>query len=217
MSFQGFSPNALTFLTDLKANNTRDWFAENKKTYEFDVKLPANDFADEMAGQFLSMTGLEHTSKVFRVHRDVRFSKDKTPYNSHLHIGFTPICDAASPPMWFFGVDPDKLTVGCGNMGFDKASLERFRAYVDSSVGAELVDLINKLTKSGFRIGDPELKRVPSPYDKEHPRGDLLRRKGLAVWYDFNDPRAIEGKDIVAQCHKALKPTKALFDILLKI
>ena len=201
----------------LKRNNRRDWFADNKAIYETDIKKPAAEFAAELSRCLSDMTGFEHRSKVFRIHRDVRFSKDKTPYNSHLHIGFTPICDASTPPMWFFGVDPDKLTVGCGNMGFDKATLDRYREAVASTSGKDIEKAISSLVDKGFRIGEPELKRVPSPFDKDHERAELLRRKGVSIWSDFDRPDIIESEDIVARCESALKETLPVFNWLMKL
>ena len=83
-----FSPETLKFLRALKKNNTRDWFHENKAWYEAAWKTPANAFIEAMCFRLQAETDTEHSAKLFRIHRDIRFSKDKTPYNSHLHILF---------------------------------------------------------------------------------------------------------------------------------
>ncbi len=212
--FEGFSKEAIKFLKDLKANNNREWFTEHKKVYETEVKGPAQHFCDEMSTALQKLTGAPHGSKVFRIHRDVRFSKDKTPYNAHLHISFFPVEGADHPPHWFFGLDPTSLTVGVGNFMFEKGRLESFRRRVDGKEGATLAKTLAKLEKGGVRLGRIDLKRVPAPYDKDHPQGDLLRRKGLSAWVDFKDTKPATSKDVIKTCAASFKKIKPVYDWL---
>ena len=85
--FLGF-PDTQAFLRDLRANNDRDWFNAHKATYERVYKAPAEAFVAELRPRLEALAGVTLGGKVFRIHRDVRFSKDKSPYNTHLHIGF---------------------------------------------------------------------------------------------------------------------------------
>jgi len=144
-----------------------------------------------------------HTSKIFRIYRDVRFSKDKTPYNAYLHLSFTPQSPLATPPGWFFGLDPDHLTLGAGIFSFDKTQLNTYRQHVSSDAGEQLQGLLTKLQKHGIHKREPELKRVPAGYAADSPQADLLRHKGLTVWQDFA-PEMATG-DIVTHCSKHLK------------
>ena len=98
--FECFSPDALRFLGGLKANNTKDWFAANKSTYEAHLKAPGKRFADAMADALRDLTGEDHSSKIFRIHCDVRFSKDNTTYNANLHLAFTPDGAARKVVFW---------------------------------------------------------------------------------------------------------------------
>ena len=207
--FQGFPAATLRFLRGLKRNNDRDWFAANRATYDSAYKQPAAEFADAITARLLSLTGQEHTSRLFRINRDLRFSKDKTPYHVHLHIAFTPQTSASNPPMWFFGLDHATLTVGVGIFQFDKAQLAAYRERVAGRAGTRLQNLLSAAQLDGTRVGDPELKRVPAPHPADHKHQELLRRKGLAVWSDFNDPRDASRPDIVATCmqrFEALNP-----------
>ena len=163
-AFSGFTGDAVTFLNNLKSNNNRDWFLENKKTYEAEIKKPAALFASVMSEHLQSLTGQPHKAKVFRINRDVRFSKDKTPYNAHLHISFTPESKLASPPAWMFGLSTEYFTLGCGVFEFDKSALDVFRKNVAGSAGDKLSGLIDKLGKNGIRFSEPALKRVPSGF-----------------------------------------------------
>lgn len=214
--FTGFTARTLEFMNELKANNNRDWFHGHKKTYETDYKAPALAFADTMLEQLRGLTDLSHTSKLFRIHRDVRFSKDKTPYNTHMHISFTPEHSMTNPPCWFFGLDSEKLTLGCGTFGFDAPQLQAFRSRIDSSEGAEIEATLLRLTKKGARISDPELKRIPSGYAKDHPQEELLRRKGLSVWTDLGDATAALDDKLLATCRSEFKRLKPVFDLLLE-
>ena len=123
-----FEPETLKFLEELAANNNREWFKENKSRYEeqvLDVALrfidsmhdPLHDIAPHFVAQATRVGG-----SLMRVYRDTRFSKDKTPYNSHLHISFTPESGLSSPPAWMFGLSTEYFTLGCGVFEFDKTA-----------------------------------------------------------------------------------------------
>ena len=209
-SFDSFSPEALRFLSDLKSNNTRDWFTANRATYEDHVKEPGKQFAVAMAMALRDLTGCDHGSKIFRIHRDVRFSKDKTPYNAHLHMAFVPKEQAGQPPMWFFGLSSEKLSLGCGVFQYDKEALPAFRSAMAGPKGAELIQLTTDFRAAGLRVGEPELKRVPSGFDKGHPHGEALRRKGFAAWIDVSDPAFVTEPNLA-------KRATGLFDQIMPV
>lgn len=192
-----FSPDTLKFLRALKKNNTRDWFNENKAWYEAAWKAPANAFIEAMCFRLQAETDTEHGAKLFRIHRDIRFSKDKTPYNSHLHILFR---REGSKAGLFFGLQTDRLVLGAGMMGFDKVQLNAYRDAVAGPAGETFEAEIEALLKQGGRMNAPDLARVPKPFEKEHERGELLRRKALTIWRDFDDPHAVESADILDTC-----------------
>jgi len=213
-SFEGFSKDALTFLRDLRANNERAWFSDHKTTYETAIKRPAQAFSAAMTTALQTVTGTPHGYKIFRIRRDVRFSKDKTPYNTHLHIAFMPERPISSAPAWFFGLDPEKLTLGTGVFAFDKADLKGFRARLLGDEGVELSRLIQDLKSGGIRFGEPDLQRVPSGYAKDHPQADLLRHKGLSAWIDHPDPAIVTTPTLVDRCMGDFERLKPIFDWL---
>ncbi len=198
-AFEGFVPETLGFLKKLAANNNREWFSDHKKDFDVHYKQPASEFADELSLALTGLTGHLNKSKVFRIYRDVRFSKDKTPYNTHLHVSFTPDVAGATPPMWFFGVDSERLSLGCGVFGFEKHHLQRFRSRVVGDEGDQINETVEGLRKSGVRFNEPELKRVPAGYAKDHQYGHLLRHKGLSGWWDYS-PNTITRPDLVNWC-----------------
>ncbi len=167
--------DTLEFLADLKANNERDWFQANKDRYARAFKNPARNFCDALSHELERRHGVGTRAKVFRINRDLRFTKDKTPYNTHLHISVT---EAEGVCAWMFGLEPGKLTLGYGCFAFPGASLSAFREGVDRD-GQQLAQIL-----SGLRVQAPELKRVPAPFPQDHPQGEMLRRKGLCAWLD---------------------------------
>ncbi len=111
--FSRLVPDARAFFSALAANNTRDWFLANKATYEAELRLPAMALLDTLGADIERIMGTPPTPKLFRPHRDVRFSKDKTPYHLHLHLLWS------TPPVgWFLGIGRDYLSVGGGVIGF---------------------------------------------------------------------------------------------------
>jgi len=194
--FLGF-PETMGFLRELRANNDRTWFNAHKADYERVYKAPAEAFTAEIRPRLEALAGVPLGGKVFRIHRDVRFSKDKSPYNTHLHLGFQATRIPGEPRRrggFYFGLEPDSLALGVGAFDFGPADLERYRkAVADDVEGEELAEL---LTRLGPRQYEPDLKRVPAPYAADHPRGELLRRKGLNAWRDLDDEALIASPDL---------------------
>jgi uncharacterized protein (TIGR02453 family) len=213
-----FPPDTVQFLHDLAANNNRKWFTENKSRYDLMVKRPAADFCDHITLALENLTALPHTSKVFRVHRDVRFSKDKTPYKAYLHMLFQPK-DIVNAPKWFFGLEPDRLALGAGVFEFEKKhALEAYRRRVAGDDGKVLGRQLDKMRKAGIRLRDPELKRIPPGYNPEHDYADLLCHKGLSVWRDHpGGPDAAAQDNIIKTTTANLTDLRPLFMWLLEM
>ena len=185
-----FPPETLSFLRALKDNNNREWFGQNKDRYESAFVAPVAEFKAHIARSLESLTGKRHEAKVFRIHRDVRFSKDKTPYNAHIHIAFLPDVSSIARPAWMFGLDTERISVGAGVFAFEEKALKAFRDAVAGPDGQGLQRLLSRLERAGARISEPELKKVPPGFDAEAPQAALLRHKGLAAWMTNADPKA---------------------------
>ena len=198
--YSGFSDETLAFLTGLKANNNRDWFDANRKTYEAAVKAPAKAFSEVMAGEVERLTGTAQQPKIFRINRDVRFSKDKTPYNTHIHISWMPVGGGAGAPSFMFGLSTEYCTVGCGTFEFPKPMLERYRETIAGARGEELGKTIDGLVADGYRLNEPALKRIPAGFPADHPRAALSLHKGLALWRDFEGPQSATEPDLLRNC-----------------
>ncbi|OJY65199.1 MAG: hypothetical protein BGP16_12330 [Sphingobium sp. 66-54] len=209
------SRDTADFLGRLRANNDRQWFEAHRDEYEAHVKRPGEAFASALAGQLEAATGEPHEYRIFRIHRDVRFSKDKTPYNAHLHTTFSPDggCKEGGP-VWMFGLDPDGLTLGAGIFAFSTPRLDSWRALVAAPEGAWVAELIHRLRAEQVRVGEPGLKRVPAPHPADHPRADLLRRKGLTAWIDGLATETAFGAAGPANCTLELLRLRELFQVL---
>jgi len=197
--FANLVPQARGFLAELTQNNERDWFKAHKEQYDAELKTPALLLLDQVAHDLSKQSGNDVDTKLFRPQRDVRFSKDKTPYTTHLHMLWTQRRSGQQDMRYFFGISPEYATVGAGLMAFEKSVLTEWRAAVDGAFGDELKALIATVENRGGRVREPDLKRVPAPYDKDHRNADLLRSKGFSLWQDMNPD---DYGDPIAGLHK---------------
>lgn len=210
-----FSKETVAFLTALRENNNRDWFEDNRARFHAVVRDPAQDFAAELS-RLLEVRGKRQiTARIFRTHRDLRFSKDKTPYNTHVHISFLPADAPPEAPACMVGLEPGKLTLGAGMLRFTPRQLERWREGVAGPRGAELQDMTDVLLGRGCSLPEPELARVPKPYAQDHPHGDLLRRKGFAIWWHSEDTELSYGPDGPERCLEKLASFEPVTDWLI--
>ncbi|CTQ49383.1 DUF2461 domain-containing protein [Jannaschia donghaensis] len=184
---------AQTFYGQLENNNSRDWFEPRKDTFKTDIEGPAKLFAEIMAEEISRVTGDGHTGKVFRIYRDVRFSKDKSPLKTQLSMSWSTADRDDLAPMFFFAIRPGGTFVACGTPGFAGDDLRRYRAMVDTW-GDQLTEVIADTGATISDFGPEPLKRVPKPYAPDHPHADLIRRKSLAIslplaqgWRDTDD------------------------------
>lgn len=201
----GFSADTINFLTDLRAHNSRDWFEANRPLYDQALRAASAAFCARMEPLLAAATGLRYRSRVFRINRDLRFSRDKSPYNTHIHIGFLQEGPGEDAPAWMVGLEPGQLSLGMGYMTLSSARLGAWRDRVSGPEGATLLDLLETAQAQGARLNPPDLKRVPAPYPADHPCAGLLRRKSLSLWLDFDDPSLAFGPDGPMACATRLR------------
>ena len=209
-----FTTGTLEFLGNLKQNNNRDWFQQNKGAYESSVKNPAKAFAILMEGELERLSGAAQKAKIFRINRDVRFSKDKTPYNTHIHMSWTDRDGGQGGPAFMFGLSPEYCTLGCGVFEFSKPMLDTFRNRVAGESGEALAGIVGELENSGIRISEAALKRVPSGFPADHPQARFLRHKGIAAWCDLEGPQDALVADLDKKVVAALTPLLPLWHFL---
>ena len=211
-----FDQEAPRFLADLAANNSREWFQSNKGRYEDAVKRPGEAFAEQLAIELSGIVQVDLVPKIFRIHRDVRFSKDKTPYNTHWRVAFAPLDAPEDFPLLMFGLEQERAVLGLGLFAFSKAKLESFREQIAGKDGDRLASILDRHRKAGGRVSEPDLKRVPPPFPADHGHADLLRHKGLTIWFDCQDHNPAFGEEGPRQCARLFEPMLPVFEFLRK-
>lgn len=212
--FDTLIPRANAFFAELRADNTRAFFEAHKDRYLADIRRPAELLADLMAEDIARATGRPHAPKVFRIHRDVRFSKDKTPYATHLHMMWRPATEAPAPA-WFFGSAPDYLILGMGIMEFRADALATWRAMIDAEGDRFARAMAGAQAALGARLSDwgpAPLRRVPAPFAPDHPHADLLRLKSFALTADLPEGWARTG--LLRTLNAMLPPLQPVWSIL---
>ncbi len=202
MSFEGMHEDGWKFLVELTHQNERSWFESQKARYQAHLKKPAEALMAQLCDSLQAITKKEMSGKIFRIYRDVRFSKDKTPYNTHLRMGLTAASAPAPNPAFFFSLEPDKLVLGAGVFDFDKPSLDAFRQAVVSAKGEKFDGIIKGLKSSGYHMYEPVLKKIPKGYPADHPRAHWLRHKSITSWWEDRVPKEIFTPDAAEFCMK---------------
>lgn len=206
MSFTGFPEAALDFYDDLEADNSKVFWEAHKEVYKSAVAAPMAALTDELADEF-------GTAKIFRPYRDVRFSKDKTPYKTHqgAFIGVGPATG------YYLQIGAPGVRVGAGFYEASPTRLAAFRKAIDNDLyGPALEQIIAKLRRKGWEIGGETLKTSPRGWDADHPRIELLRHKSLTVMRDYGFEEIIHTPDLVPRIRKHWRETSTLLDWLVE-
>jgi uncharacterized protein (TIGR02453 family) len=220
MSFVGFPKQGFTFLSRLAKNNNREWFREHKGEYEEFLLEPAMNFVDALGVElrkFAPGTRAEPrvNGSIQRIYRDTRFSKDKTPYKTHMAMGLPIGAKRGEGAGFYLYLTPKGVGLGGGRYMFDKPSMLRYREAVDDpKTGAALARAVSTVRKAGLTVEGQSYKRVPPPYPQDHARGDLLRHGGIYAWSEHGLPAEVHTKAFPAWCARELKRSKPLLDWL---
>lgn len=182
-----FDDDLYEYLADLADNNERAWFNANKKRYEGTIKEPSlqfiRDFAPKLADISPHFTAIPKAvgGSLFRIYRDTRFSKDKTPYKTHVGIHFRHArAKDVHAPGFYLHLEPGESMFGAGIWRPDSTSVKAIRAAIDAHP-EEWLAAKSAIESSGLEFGGESLKRIPRGYDKEHPLAEDLRRKDFIV------------------------------------
>jgi uncharacterized protein (TIGR02453 family) len=186
--FNGFSDGTFAFLKDLKAHNDKAWFDANRDRYEAIWKGEAQDLIAALSGPMSELDPpLQAVPRLNgslrRINRDVRFSKDKSPYSARLHLIFWTGEHPNRSPGMHLVLHPDGIGYGAGAWGYDPAALKRLRKRIlDPKDRAALMAAIEQARAAGSEMGEPDLVNLPKGY--EEAKGDwthLLRRKAFVM------------------------------------
>lgn len=188
-SFGGFPAEGLHFMQELAVNNERAWFDAHKQTYLDAVQAPAVALVQALGTRLQERFPSVHydmrtngSGSLMRIHRDVRFSADKSPYKTNIAMMFpTGTGKKTASPGFGLQLTLTGVDVMAGIFDFDKDALVRYRSAVDDDrTGEALVAAAATVEEAGpYSIQGQHYRRVPSGYAADHPRADWLKYKGL--------------------------------------
>ncbi|WP_369014222.1 DUF2461 domain-containing protein [Flavobacterium anhuiense] len=211
---------SLQFLDDLKKNNNREWFQDNKKRYEVfkkDYHQLVSDFLDIMKPLDPSLELLEIKDCTFRINRDIRFSKDKSPYKSHLGVWMSAGAKGANRSGYYVHIEKGRSFIAGGFYSPDAEELKKVRkeiAFFYDDLQEILNDKNFKKEYGSLDVNENNsLKSMPRGYEKDHPAIEFLKLKSFTAsqTYDISE---VTKKDFVKKMSEKLIALKPLNDFI---
>ncbi len=223
--FRGFPRECVTFYTELARNNNKEWFLEHKSEFERYVMETARDFVYDMGNLLKEISpGIVADPRldrsIFRHYRDTRFSKDKSPYKTHLGIFFWEGNRVKMDcPGYYFHLEPPSILLGVGNHCFSKPVLEQYRdSVVDQEQGPALRRAVNAVKSRGdYGIGEKHFKKTPRGYDPTHENAEFLLYKGLTAFVSDSIPEELYSRDILDYCFEKFRDMQPIHTWLLNM
>ena len=199
MTFKGFPAEAFGFYERLEADNSKSFWTAHKGEYEQYVREPMIALGDELLQEFGDAT-------VFRPHRDIRFSADKSPYKTHQGAFVERV-----PGLGFYvEVSADGMLASGGFHSHAPDQVERYRRAADAGTsGTALAEIVAGLAQDGLSVGGDRLKTRPRGVPEDHPRLDLLRHRSLTASRDWPPGPSLHRRDaldLVRQTWRQLVP-----------
>ncbi len=201
----------LDFLKKIKKNNNREWFSDNKDIYE-EAHENVKAFSNELLIALQELDNIEKL-KLYRIYRDVRFSKDKTPYKSSWSGAFSRATKQLRGG-YFFSISPGETMIGGGFYKPSPSDLKLIRSKIASDDKPFRKVLNAKKFKDTFGelMGD-QVKTAPKGFDKDHPSIDLLRYKSFYVFKSFTDKEVLDAS-FYKETIKTWKSIRPFFDLM---
>jgi uncharacterized protein (TIGR02453 family) len=202
-----FTDETLQFLADLTANNERDWFAANQERYQRFVLAPALELIRRLAppisqrvSRYFAPSDKRVGGSLMRIHRDVRFARDKQPYKTNIgiHIRHTGGKDVHGPGLYIH-IDLDECFLGVGSWRPEPASLAQIRQRILDAPKEWKAARDDRSFRSYFELAGESLKRMPRGFDEHHPFADDLRRKDHTAMAALSLDEVL-GDDLVGFC-----------------
>ncbi|HTX19781.1 MAG TPA: DUF2461 domain-containing protein [Bacteroidota bacterium] len=193
--FKGFPKEGIAFLRQLKRNNNREWFESHKAVYEEEVKFPMQCLIASLHPYFESFGpafDVNPKRSLFRIYRDIRFSKDKTPYKTHVaaHFVVRGTAKGTEGSGYYVHIEPGEIYVGGGIYMPDGDQLKKIRKAI-SERDDEFLSIVKnrKFAKLFGKIEGDALKRIPQGYEEGHPMSEWLKLKQFFVGVDWKEER----------------------------
>lgn len=204
----------LDFLSELTQNNNRDWFNENKKRFEKHQEVVKALFQE--INLELSVKDKLEKMQIHRIYRDIRFSKDKTPYKNNFSVSY----DRAKPYLrggYYLHIQPGASFIGGGFWEPNAEDLKRIRKEFeldDTEIRAIIAD--ENFVKHFGTLQGAELKTTPKDFDKEHPAIDLIRKKQYLVYRRFTN-KEVTSSDFKQEALNTFMAMRPFFDYMSEV
>lgn len=212
------SPATFRFLKSIKKNNNKDWFDKNKDAYlaaKDDVGVLVNEVIAELVKFDKTLAGLTAKDCVFRIYRDVRFSKDKRPYKTNMGASINAGGKKVMMPGYYLHLEPGNSFLAGGLWMPPGDQLKKIRQEIDYN-GKDINKVIsNPAFKKYYGIFDQsyKLKTTPKGYPKEHKDIELLKLTSFIVWHPFKDTEVLN-KNFVKEIGKGAKIMAPMLNFL---
>ncbi len=205
-NFEGFGFETIKFLVDLNRNNNKEWFADNRKRYEQFYLVPAMNYVNAMEEVVQKLSPPHQASakingSVRRINRDVRFSKDKSPYQPRIHLVFWTGTHPNRSSAIHLVIHPNGIGYGAGQWVFEPGQIDQMRQAISRSAPRKSLEAALAMAEAaGCTMAAPELKNVPAGFEKDVEWADLYKRKSLVARTMDNvaTPKALSNGDAVA-------------------
>ena len=218
--FTSFKPSLVTFLRQLRKNNNREWFAENKDRYESLVREPALDFISAMGQPLADITPYfvaipkKTGGSLMRPYRDTRFSNDKTPYKTNVGIQFRyEFGQDVHAPGFYLHIDPTEVFVGAGMWRPDREPLRAIRDAIVEDPKAWKAARDQRTFRRHFELAGEQLKTAPRGFDREHAFIDDLRRKDFIAVKSL-DHKALYSSTLIKDMARTFKASSPFMSFL---
>jgi len=202
-----FPPQTQAFLRDLRAHNDREWFAAHRDDYQSAYVDPAKAFVEAVAPELTRIAPAVQAEprvlgSVFRINRDTRFSADKRPYKDHLDVWFWEGERRTAQSGFYLRVTPELVAIGAGANHLDAAGVRDYRlAVCDDESGPELVEIVARLVRQGWELGEPRRQRPPKGWNAADPDAEpLLCHDGLFIARRAPAELATDAEALVPTC-----------------
>jgi len=204
--FAGFPHDCVAFLEELKQHNDRAWFERNRERYQNSVLQPARAFVAALGLRLYEIAPAiqaDATASIFRIQRDLRFSKDKSPYKTNLSLwlweGSRPRLECSG---FYCELEPPELLLAAGIYRFPRPLLAQYRASVVHALqGPELIRVVARVrSRRRYQFGGQHFKQTPRGYSSEHPNAKWLLHDGLFAAHRAAVPPELFGPELVEYC-----------------
>ncbi len=209
MNFNGFSKKGIEFLKEVEKNNTKEWFETHRHIWQKEIRDVSSSFVLEM-GETLQILEPEinfepKTGKsLFKIYRDTRFSKDKTPIKSKIgHIFWQGSGHKMQSSSFYIHYNKDSYFIASGIRGFKPPLLKKYREYItDENHSYELEKILKMIEKKRYNLPEDRYKRVPKEFANDFKYKELTLFKSMFAYKEYKMDEVFFSKDIIDRCFK---------------